>query len=125
MTQASKQKRFSLAVPSSDVSNHRLSCNLSPTFDNNVWVDYHVPFEEEAPLLLKYKGSVLPSTLPLVLYYSLYATAIVVLHRVFLVPLAQSAQLIPVLTIVLGLLIAFRTNLSCNFFHIFPLLNDS
>ncbi|KAI9336185.1 Bestrophin, RFP-TM, chloride channel-domain-containing protein [Zopfochytrium polystomum] len=69
-------------------------------------------FEEGRVVFFRWHGSVLPSTLPYVAFFGVYAAVLCFLYKVLHVPLTIPQYLIPVLTIVLGLLMAFRTNLS-------------
>ncbi|KAI8840572.1 Bestrophin/UPF0187 [Chytridium lagenaria] len=67
--------------------------------------------EKQAYPWIAWRGSVLPSVLPYVVFYTVYTAMVVMIHET-LYKLSISKELIPILTIVLGLLMAFRTNLS-------------
>ncbi|KAJ3118905.1 RNA polymerase II subunit A C-terminal domain phosphatase [Phlyctochytrium bullatum] len=68
--------------------------------------------EKQANPWFRWRGSVLPAVLPHIIGFTVYTAIVVIVDQTTGFHLAISKDLIPILTIVLGLLMAFRTNLS-------------
>ncbi|KAJ3096528.1 hypothetical protein HDU97_005789 [Phlyctochytrium planicorne] len=68
--------------------------------------------EKQANPWFVWRGSVLPAVFPYIVGFTTYTAILYVVHVFVGFKISISKDLIPILTIVLGLLMAFRTNLS-------------
>ncbi|RGB25244.1 Bestrophin, RFP-TM, chloride channel-domain-containing protein [Rhizophagus diaphanus] len=62
------------------------------------------------PDVLRVRGSVLPTTIPVLFFTALFTTQVVVLYKIFDIDVRMPESLVGTVAVVVGLLLAFRTN---------------